>query len=92
MSKSWFQTYPKLVSKNDLRGKRLKVFADKPPEPSAIKGMSVLVVWEVDTENTYEILVTRKDIQTIIDLVTKNKHFSFNNAQPYAEVIAFEEI
>jgi hypothetical protein len=94
MSEPWYKTYPRLISKNDLCDVPLKVLADCPPEPTTKAGLFQLRVFRTDTDattNTYDVLVTRRDLQKIIDAMIENKPFLFvKKSGDWAEVIVGE--
>lgn len=86
---SWINSYPKRASKNDLTGKSLSILSDRPPESSNIKGMSSLIIID-DESKKYQVLVTAKDIESIIQIVQQNERFTFDDSRPYAEVVRAE--
>jgi len=92
---SWTTRFPRIVSKNDLRGIALRIFADRPPEPASKRGMYNLMVFEHDTDNRYTILVTAQDVDRIVGIITdaskpSPRCFTFDETQPWAEVISIE--
>jgi hypothetical protein len=91
MSEPWYKTYPKLISKNDLCDVPLKVFADHPPKSTTKSGLFELTVFRTDDGTTYDVLVTRRDLQKIIDAMVENKPFLFvKKSGDWAEVIVGE--
>jgi hypothetical protein len=84
---SWIKGYPKTVSKNDLRGRKLTVIADSPPIPSNKSGIMQLKVFEPSSNQNFIVLVTGQDINKIITLIEANKQFTFDKSEPWAEVI-----
>jgi hypothetical protein len=89
---SWIESFPKTVSKNDLRGKPLKILADSPPSPSNKSGILQLKVFCTEDSKTFIVLVTGQDINRIIDIADKTKgqgNFTFDKSEPWAEVIEY---
>jgi hypothetical protein len=87
----WWKTEPKLVSKNDLCEIPLKVFVDRPPQPTTKAGLFELKVMDTRNSNTFIVLVTRRDLNKICEAMNENKPFMFVKKHgDWAEVIVGE--
>ena len=83
---SWTKNYPKQVSKNDLCGKVLRTLADKPPENTEKDYLKRLALMDTENSQVYNVLVTLRDIQKIIDLMPKPFTFDKKPDAAWAEV------
>jgi hypothetical protein len=86
---SWTKTYPKSVSKNDLRNVKLHIFADCPPQPTNKNGIFSLKVMTSEAA-IYLVRVTQTDINHIIDADEAGKAFKFDDTKPWAEVVPYD--
>jgi hypothetical protein len=90
----WLNETPRIKKKSDLRGLPLTVKDEFPPERTRT-GMHTLVVFDEGNKG-YEILVTRKNIDDIIELakdaeyrgkfVNQGVWFTFDDSE-YGEVV-----
>lgn len=93
---SWTKDIPRICTKHDLAGKQVYADDKHPPEKTKT-GMYTLIVYVLEDgkRSQKEILVTRKNIDDIIELhsITNEKesqvYFTFDESQ-YGEVIPYE--
>jgi len=86
---SWTKTWTYQTSKNDIRGIPLRVLADKPPKETNKPGLFRLTVFNPTDSTSYKILVTERDIDAICRIVQKGLSFTFDDNEPWANVIEF---
>jgi len=90
---SWIEKYPKQKIGNDLIGVRLMISEEKPPQETTFKGMMEIVIFEVkDTSKQYNVIATKKDIETMCNAYKLAKPFTYvkEEDEKYAHVEVVE--
>jgi len=87
---SWKDNWKKRMFKNDLAGIPCVILDDRPPK-EGYKGMLELEIMDTRNSAIYRVLVTARDVDTIVSIVEKGLKFTFDDHKPYANVATYIE-